>query len=273
MLTAATIVAASVSAISPARAAFHLWEVNEIYSNADGSVQFVELITPDQPFANNEHFVAGHRLITSTANPDNVFTFPTNLSTSIGTRNRTILIATPGFAQLPGAVTPDYTLPAVNFFSTVADTVRFDGNSGTTGRIIFAASQLPTDGVMSINRNLTPGVNSPKNFLNQVGSLTTPLTPGDVNGDGAVDRADAAQMAANLGRTAATREQGDLNGNGTVGLLDAAQLQLNLDLPLPAATSAVPEPGTIALALATLAAAGLIGLSRRSVSRRLQSRA
>ena len=27
---------------APARAAFHLWDINEIYSNADGSVQFTE---------------------------------------------------------------------------------------------------------------------------------------------------------------------------------------------------------------------------------------
>ena len=260
---------------SPANAAFHLWEINEIYSNADGSVQFVELITPNQSFANNEHFVSGHRITATAATPDNVFTFVGNLPNPPGTQNRTILIATPGFAALPGAVTPDYTLPRANFFSTIADTVIFDGNSTSAGRITFAAGQLPTDGLMSINRSFVAAPNSPKNFQNQVGSLTPPTpTPGDVNGDGVVDRSDAAQMAVNFGRTPPlSREQGDLSGDGHVGLLDAMELQLNFDAPSPSASSGVPEPATAGLVLLILAAAGLIRLYRRNIPRQLQSRA
>ena len=30
----------------PASAAFHLWTMNELYSNADGSVQFLEVTAP-----------------------------------------------------------------------------------------------------------------------------------------------------------------------------------------------------------------------------------
>ena len=36
-----------VSCTSSARADFHKWEITELFSNADGSVQFIELFTPD----------------------------------------------------------------------------------------------------------------------------------------------------------------------------------------------------------------------------------
>ncbi len=42
----------------PVSATFHLWTMNELYSNADGSVQFLELTA----LASGQEFVEGHTL-------------------------------------------------------------------------------------------------------------------------------------------------------------------------------------------------------------------
>ena len=84
-------------------------------------------------------------------------------------------------------------------------------------------------------------------------------TPGDINGDGMVDRSDAAILATNYGLDTgdATREQGDLSGDGFVGLDDLIMLQSSLTAP--GANAPVPEPATW---LSSLAALGLILIRR-----------
>jgi serralysin len=229
---------------APAYATFHLWKIQEVYSNADGSVQFIELISPNP--SSNEHFVSGHPIRSNSR----TFNLPNNLP-SAATSGRTFLVATPGFAQLPGAVTPDFTFPSANFFSTVADNLRFD----TVDSFVFTAGQLPTDGAMS-RVDTTPFAatptfvnvpNSPKNFAGTTGSLSFSI-PGDLDGDTDVDRADAAILSANFGRpTLATAAQGDLNADGSVGLQDLAMLQARLTIA-GASPAAVPEPSAMLLA-------------------------
>src|SRR5688500_4997211 len=74
-----------------AEANFHLWTIDEIYSNADGSVQYIELVTA----ANGQHVLAGHSITASSIGPMRTFTFPANSPT--GTTNKRLLLATPGF--------------------------------------------------------------------------------------------------------------------------------------------------------------------------------
>ncbi|MCA9240260.1 MAG: hypothetical protein KDA37_08675, partial [Planctomycetales bacterium] len=95
-------------------AAFHFWDISEVYSNADGSVQFIELFTN----ANSQQFLLNHT-ITSNAN---TFSFPSNSPSPTSLHH--LLIATAGFGSLPGGVTPDFTLPA-NFFNPASDTINF----------------------------------------------------------------------------------------------------------------------------------------------------
>ena len=148
-----------------ASAAFHLWDITEVYSNADGTVQFVELQTcATIPTCNSEQFISAHT-ITSNAN---VYTFPNDLPA--GTANPHFLLATPAFASQPGAGTPDYTLPAANFMSTVADTINWAGVDSFT----YNVGALPTDGFFSLNEPFgsnvrTTAANSPTNFAGQVG--------------------------------------------------------------------------------------------------------
>ena len=147
----------------PARAVFHLWDITEIYSNADGSIQFVE-------FSTNASFqgqLRNHALVSTSF--DNSFTLPSNLSSS--TANRFFLIATPDFAAAAGIV-PDYTLSGPLFFDMDGDTVSLVGADAIT----FGSGDLPLDGIHSLNETLGGGMrsiapNSPTNFAGQTGSI------------------------------------------------------------------------------------------------------
>src|SRR5262245_18048758 len=148
-----------------ASASFHLWDITEVYSNADGTVQFVELEDcTTVPTCNAEEFLTGHT-ITSNAN---VYIFLTDLPAN--TAGHLFLIATPAFASQPGAVTPDYTFPAANFMSTVADTLNWAGVDTFTWNV----GALPTDGLNSLNEPFgsnvrTTAANTPTNFAGQFG--------------------------------------------------------------------------------------------------------
>ncbi len=82
----------------------------------------------------------------------------------------------------------------------------------------------------------------------------TLATPGDINGDGVVDRADVAEFVANYSSTASSFGTGDFDGDSKTGLSDLAILQANLDggIESPAAAQSVPEPTTSVLLLMAL---------------------
>ena len=63
IVTVAMAAISSLLLISPAFATFHFWEINEVYSNADGTVQYIELFTT----SNNQQFTSG---TTIRASPD-----------------------------------------------------------------------------------------------------------------------------------------------------------------------------------------------------------
>ena len=91
-----------------AAASFHLYQINQLYSNSDGSVQYVML--RESSGANGENFLAGHTLKATSGGSTKSLTFPSNLPSS-QTANTYVLIATQGFANL-NIVTPDYIMPA-----------------------------------------------------------------------------------------------------------------------------------------------------------------
>ena len=134
----------------PIHASFHLWQITEVYSNADGTVQFIELSTA----FGLEQFVGGHAITATQGASTNTFTLPTNLPSD--STNKKFLIATQGFAAL-NLVTPDYVVPN-NFLFIPNGTVNWAGVDSVT----YGA--LPNDGVLSIDRNAVTGINSPTNF-------------------------------------------------------------------------------------------------------------
>jgi len=147
---------------APAHAGHHLWDFTEIFSNADGSVQFVEIFTAED----NEHLINGFTITSG----GNTLTFTSNLPTTV-TANTWLLAATSNFAALPGAVTPDYVIPA-NFFPTGGGTLNY-----ASGADVWNFGAVPTDGVNGLQRNGSPAANSPTNFAGQSGSvnLGTPV--------------------------------------------------------------------------------------------------
>ena len=152
--------AALIGLSGQAQAAFHLWQITEVYSNANGTVQFIELTT-SSPF---ETLIGGHSISSSQGATTNVYTFPTGLSGS--TQNKRLLLGTSGFEAL-NIVAPDYVIP--NGFLFI--------NNGTLNFAnvdFFSYTSLPTDGVLSLNRDMTTGINSPTNFAGQFGSISLP---------------------------------------------------------------------------------------------------
>jgi len=162
---------AAALAASCACASFHTFVVNEVYSNADGTVQYVEL--REAAGLSGQGFLVGHSL-TSTSSHTGVtktFPFPNDLPSNTGLKK--ILIATQGFAAL-GLVTPDYVMPN-GFLATDGATVNYAGVSSMSYGD-SPLTPLPTDGVSA----LSPGgivMNSPTNFAGTTATLVAlPVT-------------------------------------------------------------------------------------------------
>lgn len=151
---------------------FHLYRINELYSNADGSVQFIEMAIGGIDF---ESFWAGQSIRVTQNATLHGFVFPSNLP-SAATSNTTVLLATPGFAAL-GVVAPDFVIPP-GFLFTNGGVVNFaDADS-------IAYASLPTGGAMSLDRTGTASVATPRNFAGVTGTVPTNEgsnigTPGD----------------------------------------------------------------------------------------------
>ncbi|HEX4415693.1 MAG TPA: hypothetical protein VH107_18820 [Lacipirellulaceae bacterium] len=242
---AAVVLGLSVPAM--ARAAFHLFYIQEAYSNADGSVQFIELFTP----FDSQQFLTISGGITSN---EHSYTFATNSPAPSG--GHAVLLATAGFASLPGGATPDYVIPN-NFFNPAGDTIDFAGGTDTQTFI-----SMPTDGIHSLNfagqfQPSVVDVNSPRNYAGQGGSLSAgpPTVAGDYNGNGVVDMADYV-----LWRNGGPL-QNEVNSTGTVDAADYGAWRARFGNTSGAesslsAGSNVPEPMALGVIIGAMAWAG-----------------
>ncbi|MGE3165331.1 MAG: hypothetical protein AB7O52_10540 [Planctomycetota bacterium] len=206
-----------------ANAGSHLWVISEVFSNADGTIQFVEM--HESTGSPNEVGI-GSKWISSMATSNQVV-FPMNLPPG-STANQYLLVATAGFAALPGAPTPDLLMPD-NFFNLTADTLQFW--LYTTSPLTFSAGSLPLDGLNSWNRG-TPAfaaVNSPTNFAGVTGSVdASPSSPPDfvrcdANQDGGFNIADAISILGFLfsGASVDCMVALDCNDDGQANIADA----------------------------------------------------
>ena len=153
----------------PASAAFHLWSINEIYSNADGTVQFIELVDLS-PFG-GQQFVSGHAITASSGVTTHTYNVMTNLpGDSLGKR---FLFGTAGFAAIAN-VQPDYIIPD-NFLFPGGGTINWAGFD------IWNHVALPTDPQLSLNRSGATLSNSPTNFAGTTGHADP---TGDADADG-----------------------------------------------------------------------------------------
>ena len=139
---------------------FHLFQINELYSNANGAIQFIELTIGN---INGESFWQGQSIDVIQGNAVHSFRFTTNLPNP-NTANKSVLIATQGFADL-NFITPDHIVPDGFLFTSGSATVNFADADA------IAYTNLPINGVHSIDRNGTIQVNSPKNFAGVTGTV------------------------------------------------------------------------------------------------------
>jgi hypothetical protein len=165
----------SLLAAPAAWASFHLFQIQEIFSNADGTVQYVVL--HETAGMNGENFLGGHTFTSTSGGTTQTYTFPMNLPGGEGfygpmpspTAFAHVLIATQGFAQL-GLVTPDYVIP--NGFLPLANgTINYAG----VDQVSYMA--LPTDGVSAVNRNGAMQQNLATNFSNDSASVAAGPPP------------------------------------------------------------------------------------------------
>jgi hypothetical protein len=140
--------------------------MNELYSSADGKVQFLELtaLSPGQ------QFLSGHTLVTTQGGVSRSFTFPSGLPSD--TSGRRFLVGTESFQALaiPGGFRADYVVPD-NFFFLGNGTINFGEFSD-----LWNYSGLPTDGNLSLGRDGTTATNSPRNFSGGTGRVVLGAT-------------------------------------------------------------------------------------------------
>ncbi|MDP2285540.1 MAG: cadherin repeat domain-containing protein [Pseudohongiella sp.] len=151
------------------------WRITEIFTNADGSVQYIKLSTTQ----NNQQNLAGQRLSTFDASgrTGQTFTFPSALSSS-QTAFRSVLLGTEAFSALT-QLHVDYRIPD-GFLFTEGGSVRF-ANFDT---LSYRSDQVPVNGLQAMSAAKTPVTPSPANFIGQSKNVSVETTAifNDANG-------------------------------------------------------------------------------------------
>ena len=174
---AAFLAALAVALAAPAAwASFHTYQIEEAFSNADGTVQYVVL--HEVAGFNGENFLAGHRFTSTSGGVTQTYVFPNNLpggmDTGYGmmqapTAFTRVLIATQGFAAL-GIVTPDYVIP--NGFLPLAN-----GTLDYADVSFMNYVSLPTDGVKAITPTNAMVPNVATNYAGASASVSAAVVP------------------------------------------------------------------------------------------------
>jgi hypothetical protein len=161
---------AALAAALPAGATFHLWTIDEIFSTADGRVQYIEF----RAFAPGQQFLGGHTLTASGGSAAlRSYSFSGSLpGDSDGHR---FLVGTTSFAAL-GVVAPDYVVPD-GFLAPGGGTITFG-----EGADVWTYPALPSDGRLSLSRDGTRPVNNPQNFANATGTIQAAAATVNVQG-------------------------------------------------------------------------------------------
>jgi len=156
---------------APALASFHTWKIEQLYSNADGTLQFIVL--HESLGADGESELTGQALTSTHGGVAKRYLFNHDLPGGGGyyggssqTANKRLVIATVGVAQL--GLAPDYVIPD-RFLATDGGVLDYAGVDQ------FTYAPLPTDGVNALLRSGTLVVNTAVNFNGT--SATIPTRP------------------------------------------------------------------------------------------------
>ena len=150
---------------SAAHGGNHTWRFSELFSNADGTIQFIEL--NESMGGALEVNMRGQWIMSDATGKK--FDFPANLTED--TTRKYLLLATERFAALPNAPTPDYIIPE-NFIAVDGDTVRY-----VFVDVTYGPGELPLDGVMSLGKHMIRVVNNPTNFAGETGTVVVSNIP------------------------------------------------------------------------------------------------
>lgn len=138
-----------------AQAGIHTWDVGEVFTNADGTIQFVEFV--EAGGGNGEIGISGG------GTSSNAKSFSWSGAPVVNTSFKRYLVASQSFADLTGAPPPDAIMPLSVlpfFFQPASDTVNF---------LVYDScpfTGVPTNGVGSRNceSNTNQTTNSPTNY-------------------------------------------------------------------------------------------------------------
>ena len=171
-----------------AHATFHLWRTDQIYSNADGTIQYIVMMA----MASGQQFISGHSIAVSQGSTTHTYTFNDDMpSDSAIVENgggyygggtidgyKSILLATQGFANL-NAVKPDFIIPDGFLFTSGGGTINWGGG----GYDMFTYTTIPMDGTMALFRAGNTATNMPINFAGQSATISlAPAGPANVQG-------------------------------------------------------------------------------------------
>ena len=148
-----------------ALAGSHTWETWEVFSNAAGNIQFVEI--KETHGGTTEVGLGGHTMISHPSGHSHGMANVTG-----NTAFTYYLLATADFAALPGAPTPDQIIPN-NFIQLATDTSMEYSFTNTAS---WTLGTLPTNGTQSLTRLVSNGplvvaTNSPTNYAGVAGSV------------------------------------------------------------------------------------------------------
>jgi hypothetical protein len=152
-LAAASALSAAGLVSAPAWASAPSFSIEQIYSNADGSVQFVVLRETSGAFG--QQAFSGQTLTATHAGVTKTFGFTRDLS-SVQTALSRVLVGTTGLSAL-GFIAPDFVMPN-GFLPTDGGTLTFAGVDTVT------YASLPVDGASSIGRSGGVQANQAINF-------------------------------------------------------------------------------------------------------------
>jgi hypothetical protein len=168
------------SAAGAASANFHTFQIEEIFSNADGTIQYIVL--HEFQGMNGENLLAGHTISATQGAINNTYSFMMDLPGGqcdgygcmlAPTAYRRALIATQGFAALK-LVNPDYVVP--NGFLPLGN-----GILNYAGVDFVTYTALPSDGVNALTRT---GAVIPNLATNYAGISASVSAPGNANYEG-----------------------------------------------------------------------------------------
>ena len=148
---------------TPARGAFHLWNIQQLYTDNSGSLQYIQLFDS----SGGQNFVGGMQIQVANVGGTQTHTFTIPGVTLGGnTFNHALLFGTSSL-QAFGAPPPDFILPNNFLFAGGGSISFFGANSGPY-------TALPTDGTLSRNWGGSNTPNSPQNYAGQSGFITVP---------------------------------------------------------------------------------------------------